>query len=305
MEVILNNNAGVVATDENPTMHFYSQDLQLQTEHSDGRCSIDEIVQGSIAQGRTTIGITDHAIGWDDGDEHCRFFETAAEFESYLADIRLAKETYKAQGITVLAGLEVEIGLDGRMALAPGILEVIGSEANILQHIDYVIGVIHSESFTVSLEALGKSISDTEKSKLLLQNIAALIAHPDVLIWGHPFQVVHGHFLRDYTASERQSILASLRARTTPLLLEYNLNPTPRYEEWQGKSTHYETGRLIPNDEVLFTECIEQLNSQFVVSTDAHDVAQTARLNAETVVPAAIVNRIVYIDSSGVRDETS
>lgn len=271
------------------------QDLQLQTSHSDGRCSVNDIVQGSIANGRSIIGITDHAIGWDDGDEHCRFFMKAADFNSYLQDIHTAQEKYEAQGITILAGLEVEINFDGSMALAPGILEVIGSEANILQHIDYIIGVIHSESFTVSLGARANAMADSDKAALLVRNIEALIDHPNVLIWGHPFQAVHGHFIRDFTASESDRIRAKLRARQTPLLLEYNLNPTPRYEEWQAKSTHYESGLLVPNDDVFFENCAVESNCKFIVSTDAHDVAQTARLLSTTSVPEFINSKLAKV----------
>ena len=271
------------------------QDLQLQTFHSDGRCSVNDIVRGSIANGRRIIGITDHAIGWDDGDEHCRFFMKGSDFNRYLQDIHSAQAAYESQGITVLAGLEFEINFDGTMALAPGILEVIGLEANILQYVDYVIGVIHSESFTVSLGPRANAITDADKASLLVSNIEALIDHPNVLIWGHPFQAVHGHFMRDFTKSESEIIRAKLRSRQTPLLLEYNLNPAPRYEEWQGKSTHYESGLLVPNDVAFFKNCASEPDCRFIVSTDAHDVAQTARLHSTTSVPAFINNKLAKV----------
>jgi histidinol phosphatase-like PHP family hydrolase len=274
---------------------FYEQDLQLQTNYSDGRATIDQIVQGSIRHGRKIIGITDHAIGWDEGDEHCVFFETARDFRRYLADIDAAKQKYQAAGVMVLAGLEVEIGLDGQMALGRGILEVIGNENNLSQYIDYVIGVIHSESFTVSLREVGKQPIDERYANLLVRNVQALIANPQVLVWGHPFQAVHGHYRRNFTTTERNKILASLKARKTPLLIEYNLNATPRYTEWGGKSTYYDNGELVPNDREFLEACRAQ-GSEFVISTDAHDVAQTARLTPRTAIPAFISNHLVYFD---------
>ena len=270
----MNGLDGIIQTTTNTAMRFYKQDLQLQTNYSDGRCTIDEIVQGSIANGRKTIGITDHAIGWDEGDEHFKFFETGKEFKNYLAEIETAKENYRDQGVNVLAGLEVEIGFEGQMALGKGILEVVESETNLPKHLDYILGVIHSESFTVSLKEVGKKLSQEEELKLLMKNIAALIANPNVLIWGHPFQVVHGHYLRNFNADERQFILSCLKKRTEPMLLEYNLNPRPRYDEWQGKSTLYETGELLPNDLEFFEQCAQH-GCKFVVNTDAHDVEQT------------------------------
>jgi histidinol phosphatase-like PHP family hydrolase len=129
----------------------------------------------------------------------------------------------------------------------------------------------------------------------LMKNMAALIANPQVLIWGHPFQTIHGHYLRNFNAEERKSVLSYLKMRTSPLFLEYNLNPRPRYDEWNGKSTLYETGELLPNDLSFFEQCIEQLGSKFVVSTDAHDVEQTSRLSPSTMIPTAIKNQIVIV----------
>lgn len=276
------------------SLMFYNQDLQLQTVHSDGRCSIDEIVAASITNERKIIGITDHAIGWDDGDEHSRFFTSDTMFLKYLNEIEAAHDKYAAQGVTVLKGLEVEINIDGTMALAEGIVDVIGSEDRICDYLDYVIGVIHSESFTVSLAALPTLRDQAHAQDLLMQNIAALIANPQILIWGHPFQVVHGHYKRHYMESEQKFILKCLKQRTEPLLIEYNLNPTPRYMEWNGKSTHYENGELSPNDINFLRRCAEQ-GSKFVISTDAHDQTQTKRLHSKVVVPDFILNRLQYI----------
>jgi histidinol phosphatase-like PHP family hydrolase len=273
---------------------FYQQDLQLQTEHSDGHCSIEEIVAASVANGRTIIGITDHAIGWDDGVEHCRFFMTAKTFKAYLNEIQFARTKYAAQGVNVLKGLEIEINIDGTMALAPGILAVIGTEDHVLDYIDYAIGVIHSESFTVSLTAVPNLADQAHAQALLMENIAALIANPQVLVWGHPFQVVHGHYRRHYTPEEQAFILECLKARTTPFLIEYNLNPTPRYMEWDGKSTLYENGELTTNDLDFLRVCAAQ-GSKFVISTDAHDQMQTARLQPHTTIPDFILNRMQYI----------
>lgn len=274
-------------------MQFYGQDLQLQTNYSDGRSSVEDIVLGSIANGRKIIGITDHAIGWNEGKENFDFFSTGKEFKQYLSDIELAKKKYRSKGITVLTGLEVEIGFEGQMALAKGILEVIGSEANLVQYVDYVIGVIHSESFTVSLQKVGKELSRQEELAYLLKNIAALISNPNVFIWGHPFQVVHGHYFRNFTVKERKRILSYLKKRPEPLLVEYNLNPYPRYDEWRDISNLYVKGELLPNDFEFFEQYM-QLGGKFVVSTDAHDPEQTNRLNSTTNIPASIKNHIIY-----------
>jgi histidinol phosphatase-like PHP family hydrolase len=273
---------------------FYQQDLQLQTTYSDGRSSVEEIVLGSIANGRKIIGITDHAIGWCEEADNFDLFATGTEFEKYLHDIETAKKKYREQGVTVLAGLEVEVGLDGSLSLAPGILDVIGSADKLSNYVDYTLGVIHSESFTCSLQKTSEKPDESEKLKLLMQNIARLIASPQILIWGHPSQVIHGQYHRDFTPAERKTILKLLAQRTSPLYIEYNLNPFPRYVEWEGDLNRYVTRELEPNDLTFLKACATQ-GSSFVVNTDAHDIEQTSRLNPSTVVPSFIADNIAII----------
>lgn len=222
------------------------------------------------------------------------YFSTVEKFRSYLSDIRNAREAYAKQGVKVLIGLEVEIDSDGNFGLADGIRSIVGTDRNLSKYVDYVIGVIHSECFTETLTKANMNTTDPASASLLLKNIANLIANPYIDVWGHPSQVVHGQFTRDYTASERAVIIECLQKRKAPLPLEYNLNPYPRYEDWGTTTSAYVSDHLLPNDLELL-KAYGQIGGKFVISTDAHDIEQTSRLNSTTLVPNFIKNHIIYL----------
>jgi DNA polymerase (family X) len=102
-------------------------DIHMHTVATDGRCTIEEMATAARERGYKYMAITDHsknlafANGLDD---------KAAE--THIKKIRAAAK--KLDGITVFAGIEVDILGDGALDLSDGVLE----------QMDVVIASVHS-----------------------------------------------------------------------------------------------------------------------------------------------------------------
>jgi DNA polymerase (family 10) len=102
-------------------------EVHMHTVETDGRCTIDEMAEAARERGYTYIAITDHsknlafANGLDD-----------ARAEQHIQRIRAANE--QIDGITILAGIEVDILADGALDLSDSVLE----------QMDVVVASVHS-----------------------------------------------------------------------------------------------------------------------------------------------------------------
>ena len=102
-------------------------DVHMHTVETDGRCTIEEMIEAARGRGYEYMAITDHsknlafANGLDD--------KRAAE---HVAKIRMVGE--QMDGIKVLAGIEVDILADGELDLS----------ASVLDEMDLVIASVHS-----------------------------------------------------------------------------------------------------------------------------------------------------------------
>lgn len=103
-------------------------DLHMHTMASDGRCTIEEMVEACIQRGYEYLCISDHsqsskiAHGLDRG-----------QLAAHIRKVRKAAERYKRE-ILVLVGGEVDILSDGRMDY----------EDALLAELDYVTASVHS-----------------------------------------------------------------------------------------------------------------------------------------------------------------
>ena len=130
-------------------------DLHTHTEWSDGRNTMDQMVETAIAQGLDYLGITDHSVS--------STVANGLEPKRLLAQIEhVRKLNEQTEGITVLAGSEVDIRPNGSLDYPD----------DILAQLDIVIASIHSQ-FTLSEAAM------TER-------MIAAIENPYVKIIGHP-----------------------------------------------------------------------------------------------------------------------
>jgi DNA polymerase (family 10) len=102
-------------------------EVHMHTVETDGRCTIDEMAQAARQRGYQYIAITDHSknLAFANGLDDKRAVE-------HIARIRAANE--QTEGITIMAGIEVDILADGTLDLSDAVLE----------QMDVVVASVHS-----------------------------------------------------------------------------------------------------------------------------------------------------------------
>jgi DNA polymerase (family 10) len=130
-------------------------DLHMHTTETDGRDTLEVMAAAARARGLEYIAITDHSqnLAMANGMNEERTLAHAA---------RVRGMNGRSNGLTLLAGIECDILLDGRMDLADDCLAAL----------DLVIASVHS----------GLSQSDEEMTARLIK----AIEHPHVDVIGHP-----------------------------------------------------------------------------------------------------------------------
>ncbi|MGB7601829.1 MAG: DNA polymerase/3'-5' exonuclease PolX [Candidatus Sulfotelmatobacter sp.] len=130
-------------------------DVHMHTVETDGRNTIEEMAEAAKARGYKYMAITDHsknlafANGLDD-----------ARAVAHIQKIREANE--KIEGITIFAGIEVDILADGDLDLSD----------DVLAQMDVVIASVHS-------------VFNQEPAKMT-ERLLKAIGNPNTSIIGHP-----------------------------------------------------------------------------------------------------------------------
>ncbi len=130
-------------------------DVHMHTVATDGRCTIEEMAMAARERGYKYMAITDHsknlafANGLDDkrAEEHIKAIREAAK---------------KIQGITIFAGIEVDILAEGELDLSDSVLE----------QMDVVIASIHSHF--------------QQEQQQMTERLLRAISNPNVSLIGHP-----------------------------------------------------------------------------------------------------------------------
>jgi DNA polymerase (family 10) len=130
-------------------------DVHMHTVATDGRCTIEEMALAARDRGYKYMAITDHsknlafANGLDDqrAEEHIKTIRKVAD---------------KIQGITVLAGIEVDILAEGELDLSD----------SVLQQMDLVIASVHSHF--------------QQEPQQMTDRLLRAISNPNVSLLGHP-----------------------------------------------------------------------------------------------------------------------
>src|SRR5437588_1179978 len=130
-------------------------DVHMHTVETDGRCTIEEMAEAARARGYKYMAITDHsknlafANGLDDkrAEEHIKKIRAAAK---------------KMAGITIFAGIEVDILADGELDLSDSVLE----------QMDLVIASVHSHF--------------NQEPAEMTDRLLRAIANPNTSLIGHP-----------------------------------------------------------------------------------------------------------------------
>ena len=130
-------------------------DVHMHTVETDGKCTIEEMVEAARARGYNYMAITDHSknLAFANGLDDKRALE-------HLKKIRAAAKKY--DDIRVFAGIEVDILADGALDLSD----------DVLAQLDVVIGSVHS--------------AFNQDSKQMTDRLLKAIDNPHLALIGHP-----------------------------------------------------------------------------------------------------------------------
>ncbi len=130
-------------------------DVHMHTVETDGKNTIEEMAEAAKARGYKYIAITDHSknLAFANGLDDKRAVE-------HIARIRTANE--RIDGITIFAGIEVDILADGDLDLSD----------DVLAQMDIVIASVHS-------------VFNQESNKMT-ERLVKAIGNPNTSIVGHP-----------------------------------------------------------------------------------------------------------------------
>jgi DNA polymerase (family 10) len=157
----LRENCGEIeAAEKHELPHLISvQDLRgevhMHTVETDGKCTIDEMAAAAKARGYQYIAITDHSknLAFANGLDDKRA-------EQHIARIRAANQ--QTDGITIMAGIEVDILGDGELDLSDAVLE----------QMDVVVASVHS--------------AFNQESQQMTDRLLRALSNKNVSILGHP-----------------------------------------------------------------------------------------------------------------------
>jgi len=130
-------------------------DVHMHTVETDGRCTIEEMALAARARGYQYMAITDHSknLAFANGLDDRRAVE-------HIQRIREAAS--KIDGITVLAGIEVDILAEGDLDLSDSVLE----------QMDIVVASVHSHF--------------NQEPAQMTDRLLKAIANPNTSVIGHP-----------------------------------------------------------------------------------------------------------------------
>jgi DNA polymerase (family X) len=130
-------------------------DVHMHTVETDGKCTIEEMAEAARARGYKYMAITDHSknLAFANGLDDQRA-------EAHIKKIRAAAK--KFLGITIFAGIEVDILAEGELDLSDSVLE----------QMDVVIASVHSHF--------------NQEPGQMTERLLRAIANPNTSLIGHP-----------------------------------------------------------------------------------------------------------------------
>jgi DNA polymerase (family 10) len=136
-------------------------DLQVHSEASDGRNTLAELAAKAKSLGYQYLGITDHSPGQRQANGL-----SIERMQKHIAAIR--KLSGKLQGLTLLAGAEVDILKDGRLDYP----------ADLLKKLEVVLGSIHGNFNLPALEQTRRVVKALESGRV------HIFSHPSTRLIG-------------------------------------------------------------------------------------------------------------------------
>jgi DNA polymerase (family 10) len=170
-------------------------DLHSHTTLSDGRNSLEEMAEAAIDRGYQYLAITDHSASHGFGDHVTeeRLWERIEEIEAW-------NKGNRKKGFRLLAGSEINIGLDGALDYPDDLVAAL----------DWVVASVHT-SFSISAEEM-------------TARVLAAIENPDVDCIGHLTGRLIGR--REPYGIDVEAVAEA--AARTGTMIEINGNPNRR-----------------------------------------------------------------------------
>src|SRR5579863_4809922 len=165
-------------------------DVHMHTVETDGKNTIEEMAEAAKARGYQYMAITDHSknLAFANGLDDARAVEHIA---------RIRETGKKVEGITIFAGIEVDILADGDLDLSD----------DVLAQMDLVIASVHS-------------VFNQEPAKMT-ERLLKAISNPNTSIIGHPTGRIQ--LRRDSYAFDMHAVLAAAAQRK--VAMELNAYP--------------------------------------------------------------------------------
>ena len=210
-------------------------DLHTHTTLSDGRNTLEEMAQAAQARGYSYMAITDHSASHGFGDN-----VTAERLRERIEEIR--EWNAAKRGLRLLAGSEVNIGLDGSLDYPE----------DLLVELDWVIASVHT-SFSISEERM-------------TTRIIAAIENPHVDCIGHLTGRLIGR-REPYAVDVGAVVTAAAKAGT---MLEINGNPNRRDLREENAKLAAEAGVMIVlNTDAHGIETLDNMSYAVIVARGA------------------------------------
>jgi DNA polymerase (family 10) len=170
-------------------------DLHCHTTLSDGRNTLEEMAEGAIRRGYSYLAVTDHSASHGFGDH-----VTPEALEERIEEVAGVNAALKGKRFRLLAGSEVNIGLDGSLDY----------DDELLERLDWVIASVHT-SFRIS-------------GKEMTKRVIAAMEHPLVDCVGH----LTGRLIGRREPYDIDVEAVAEAAARTGTMLEINGNPNRR-----------------------------------------------------------------------------
>ncbi len=130
-------------------------DLHCHTTLSDGRNTLEQMVEAARERGYSYLAVTDHSSSFGFGED-----VQPADLERRIEEVAALNK--KLKGFRVLAGSEVNIGTDGS----------VDYDAGVLERLDWVVASVHS-SFRMGRDRMTKRVMTAMENPLV-----DVIGHP-------------------------------------------------------------------------------------------------------------------------------
>jgi DNA polymerase (family 10) len=170
-------------------------DLHTHTTLSDGRNTLGEMAAAGRAHGYAYMAITDHSASHGFGDD-----VSAERLWKRIEEVRAWNEEHATRSFRLLAGSEINIGMDGELDYPDDLVAVL----------DWVVASVHT-SFNIS-------------EKEMTARVLGAIENPSVDCIGHLTGRLIGR--REHYAIDVEAVAAA--AARTGTMLEINGNPNRR-----------------------------------------------------------------------------